>query len=238
MKAMIFAAGKGTRLGDITSARPKALLEIKGKTALRIAVEKLTSQGFDEIIINVHHHANQMIKAIDNLKQEGFRLTVSDESEQLLETGGGLYKARWFFDDRPFLLYNVDIITDIDLNEIYSYHIEKGGIATLAVRAYPDTRVFLTDKEGIIRGWRNKSTGEEILTGNYGSLDEKAFSGIHVVEPEVFSYMKEGFYSMTSFYLNIAKNKNIFAYDYNPEYFFDIGSPQELENAINYIQII
>jgi len=234
MKAMIFAAGKGTRLGDITSARPKALLEIKGKTALRIAVEKLTSQGFDEIIINVHHHADQMIKAIEDLKNEGFKLNVSDEREQLLETGGGLYKARWFFDDRPFLLYNVDIITDIDLNELFSYHEKKGGIATLAVRKHNDKRVFLVDEEKIVRGWRNKATGEEIVTVNFGNLQEMAFSGIHIVEPAIFRYMKEGFYSMTSLYLEIALLEKIFVFNHNPEYFFDIGSPEELQKASNH----
>jgi len=234
MKAMIFAAGKGTRLGDITAARPKALLEIRGKTALRLAVEKLTSHGFDDIIINVHHHPDQMIKAIDDLRQEGFRLTVSDESDLLLETGGGLYKARWFFDDRPFLLYNVDIITDIDLNELYSYHITMGGIATLAVRNHSDIRVFLTDKEGIIRGWRNKSTGEEIIKVNDKNLTEKAFSGIHVVDPAIFKYMWEGIYSMTTFYIKLSEHHRIYTFCHSSNYFFDIGTPDDLAKASDF----
>lgn len=232
MKAMIFAAGRGTRLADITDYIPKALIEINGKTALQIAVEKLSSHGFDDIIINIHHHPGKMTEAINRLREQGYRLTVSDESGQLLETGGGLYKARWFFDDRPFLLYNVDILTDIDLNELYSYHLEKKGIATLAVRNADDPRVFLTDINGIIKGWKNKSTGEMITAGKPGEHAEKAFSGIHIAEPALFSYMNEGFYSLTNLYLSIMQNERIFTYLYNPEFFFDIGSPEELKNAI------
>jgi len=236
MKAMIFAAGKGTRLGDITATRPKALLEIHGKTAIRMAVERLTSHGFDDIIINVHHHPEQMIKAINNLRKEGFRLTVSDESDLLLETGGGLYKAKWFFDDRPFLLYNVDIITDIDLYELYSYHIAGGGIATLAVRDAPDERVFLTDKDGLVKGWRNKKTGEEVITGNIKNLNEKAFSGIHIVEPEIFRFMNEGVYSMTSLYIKLAGHQKISTFNHNKGYFFDIGTPIDIEKASSFLQ--
>ncbi len=182
MKAMIFAAGLGTRLGKITENIPKALLQLNGKTVLHHAVEKCRDHGFDDVIINVHYFADKVIGEVEMLKKSGYRIEVSDESGRLLETGGGLYKARDFFDSNPFLLFNVDIITSFDLGALYHYHLMKKGLATLAVRHRPGTRYFLTDREGKIRGWRNKVTGEQILAvADTSELSEIAFSGIHVV---------------------------------------------------------
>ena len=164
MKAMIFAAGLGKRLGKITEKIPKALVNINGKTALHLAVERCTHYGFNDIIINVHHFADMVEAEVDRLNKFGFRITVSDERDMLLENGGGLYKARNFFDREPFLLYNVDIISDLDLSMLLRTHLEKKGLATLAVRHRPGKRFLLIDNTGQLRGWRNISTGEEILT--------------------------------------------------------------------------
>jgi len=230
MKAMIFAAGVGKRLGKITETIPKALVDINGKTALQIAVEKCNSHGFNDIIINVHHFAEMVEDDVKRLNGLGYRISVSDERDELLETGGGLYKARDFFDNNPFLIYNVDIISDLDLSALYSYHFKNKGLATLAVRHRPGNRFYLIDESGLIRGWRNNATGDQILaTPISGGLSEIAFSGMHVVEPEIFKFMYEGVYSMTTLYLKLASDHSIYTFPDDSGYWGDIGTPENLE---------
>ena len=232
MKAMIMAAGKGTRLGKITESIPKALVSLNGKTALQLAVEKCSAHGFDDIIINVHHFADMVEEEVRKLNSIGFKISVSDEREMLHETGGGLYKASWFFDKNPFLIYNVDIISDLNISALYNYHVEKNGMATLAVRHRPGNRFYLIDDSGIIRGWRNNLTGEQALTGpDNTNLSEIAFSSMHIVEPEIFNYMEEGIYTLTNLYLSVAGKKNIFTYLDDSGYWGDIGTPESLEYA-------
>jgi len=230
MKAMIFAAGLGKRLGDITEKIPKALVDINGKTALQMAVEKCTQFGFNDIIINVHHYADLVEEEVTRLNRMGYSVSVSDEREMLLENGGGLYKARDFFDKAPFLLYNVDIISDLDLSTLYRLHMEKHGLATLAVRHRPGKRFLLVDKSGQLQGWRNITTGEEILTGDSSEgLSEIAFSSMHIVEPEIFDYMKEGIYSMIDLYLSLSKEHNIYTLKHDEGYWIDVGTPESLD---------
>jgi NDP-sugar pyrophosphorylase family protein len=230
MKAMIFAAGLGKRLGSITQSIPKALVDINGKTALQLAVEKCTASGFEDIIINVHHFADMVEDEVKRLNKKGFRLTVSDEREKLLENGGGLYKARDFFNNHPFLLYNVDIISDLDLSLLYAFHLEKKGLATLAVRHRPGKRFLLIDKDGQLRGWRNISTGEQILAGfPEDGLSEIAFSSMHIAEPGIFNYMNEGVYSLVTLYLNLAAQNNIYTLTHDYGYWIDMGTPDSLD---------
>jgi NDP-sugar pyrophosphorylase family protein len=232
MKAMIFAAGLGKRLGLLTKEIPKALVEINGKSILRITVEKLAKEGFDDIIINVHHFADMVEEEIRILRNEGYSIAVSDERKLLLETAGGLFNAKWFFGNEPFLLYNADIIANIDLRALYRYHCEKGGIATLAVKERKDNRYFLIDKLGLLRGWCNKSTGEQILTANIKEeLSEIAFSGIHVVCPAIFGLMNEGVCSMTTLYLNLASTRSIYTWRHDGDYWADIGTAEDLERV-------
>jgi NDP-sugar pyrophosphorylase family protein len=232
MKAMILAAGKGTRLGKITESIPKALVDINGKSVLQLAVEKCTLSGFDDIIINVHHFADLVEDEVERLRNIGYRISVSDERDMLLENGGGLYKARCFFDKNPFLLYNVDIISDLNLSALFDLHLTKKGIATLAVRNRPGKRFLLIDKSGQLRGWRNKSSGEQILTvPDENELSEIAFSSMHIVEPEIFSYMHKGIYTMIDLYLKLASDHNIFTLRHNEGYWVDIGTPESLEYA-------
>jgi NDP-sugar pyrophosphorylase family protein len=234
MKAMIFAAGLGKRLGNITESIPKALVDINGKTALQLAVEKCSSYGFDDIIINVHHFADMVEDEVKRLIKRGFKISVSDEREKLLENGGGLYKARDFFGKGPFLLYNVDIVSDLDLSVLYRLHLEKKGLATLAVRHRPGKRFLLVDNEGQLRGWRNISTGEQILAGVAGEgLSEIAFSSMHIVEPEIFNYMSEGIYSLVTLYLNLAAEHNIYTLKHDEGYWIDVGTPESLEYVRN-----
>ncbi len=232
MKAMILAAGKGTRLGKITESIPKALVDINGNSVLQLAVEKCTAYGFDDIIINVHHLADMVEGEITKLTKMGFKISVSDEREMLLETGGGLYKARGFFDKSPFLIYNVDIVSDLDISALYRFHLENKGLATLAVRNRPGNRVYLVNESGLIRGWRNRSTGEQIIpVPTEEKLSEIAFSGMHIVEPEIFNCMSEGIYTMTTLYLKLAGDHNIFTFRDDKGFWADIGSPENLEQV-------
>lgn len=232
MKAMIFAAGLGKRLGKITENIPKALVDIGGKTALQHAVEKCSASGFENIIINVHHYADMVEDEVKRLNNMGFRISVSDERDKLLENGGGLYKARGFFGKSPFLLYNVDIISDFDLSALYRLHVQKKGLAMLAVRHRTGKRFLLVDRNGQMRGWRNISTGEQILAGVMeDGLSEIAFSSMHIVEPEIFKYMHEGIYSMVSLYLKLASDHNIYTMTHDEGYWIDVGTSDSLENA-------
>jgi NDP-sugar pyrophosphorylase family protein len=234
MKAMIFAAGLGKRLGKITENLPKALVDVNGKTVLQMAVEKCSFYGFDDIIINVHHFADMVEDEVKRLNKIGFTISVSDEREMLLENGGGLYKARGFFDKKPFLLYNVDIVSDLDLNALFRLHLEKKGLAALAVRHRPGKRFLLVDKEGQLRGWRNISTGQQILAGvKEEGLSEIAFSSMHIVEPEIFNYMHDGVYSMIDLYLKLARDHQIYTLKHDEGYWIDVGTPESLEHVRN-----
>ena len=235
MKAMIFAAGLGKRLEKITENIPKALVDINGKTALQLAVEKCTDFGFNDIIINVHHFAEMVEDEVARLNTIGFRISVSDERDMLLETGGGLYKAREFFDKNPFLIYNVDIISDLNLSSLYRFHLKNKGLATLAVRNRPGNRFYLVNESGLICGWRNRSNGEQILVvAADEKLSEIAFSSMHIVEPEIFNYMEEGIYTMTAQYLKLAGDHNIYTYRHDEGFWADIGTPENIEQVRKY----
>jgi NDP-sugar pyrophosphorylase family protein len=229
MKAMIMAAGKGTRLGKITETIPKVLIDIKGKSLLQIAVETCTRYGFDDIIVNVHYMADMVEEEIRRLNRLGFRITVSDERELLLENGGGLYKAKGFFDNKPFLVYNADIVTDLDLSSLYHYHIKKNGLATLAVRNREGSRFLLVDSEGVLKGWCNIATGEKILAVNEEEgLTRIGFSSIQIIDPEIFKYMKNGIYTVVSLYLELVSTHNIYTIRHDDGYWFNVGTPEEL----------
>lgn len=226
------SAGLGTRLGEITQSVPKALVDINGKSLLQHAVEFCCSFGFDDIIVNVHYKADMVEDEIRRLNSLGFRISVSDERDLLLENGGGLYKAKDFFDDNPFLVYNADIVTDLDLSSLYRYHLEKGALATLAVRHRPGSRFLLTDKDGVLRGWRNVDTGEEILTADPRTeLIEIGFSSVQIIDPGIFRYMKEGIYTVVDLYLELASTGRIFTLIFDDGYWFNVGTPEELEKV-------
>jgi N-acetyl-alpha-D-muramate 1-phosphate uridylyltransferase len=237
MKAMILAAGKGTRMGEMTESIPKVLVDINGKSLLRHAVEKCTAAGFDEIIVNVHHFADMVEEEISRLNKLGFRISVSDERKKLLETGGGLFKARDFFDDEPFLVYNSDIITDFPVADLLSLHKLKNGLATLAVRHREGKRFFLINKQGLLRGWCNISTGERISAGeDEEELEMIAFSSIHIISPEIFRYMSEGVYTMTALYLQLIADHKVYTMLNDGGYWFNVGTPEILEEARSFLK--
>jgi MurNAc alpha-1-phosphate uridylyltransferase len=237
MKAMIFAAGKGTRLGELTINTPKVMMDINGKSMLQHVVEKCAVSGFEDIIVNVHYLAGMVEEEISRLKNLGYKISVSDEKDELLDTAGGLYNARHFFGNEPFLLYNADIFTDLDIRKLYQFHMQQGGLATLAVRNRAGKRFFMVNGDGLLCGWINRESGERIIVRDYiENLEEIAFSSIHIVEPEIFEFMHEGVYSMRSVYLDLASTHEIYTYTCNDGYWFDIGTPEKLEEARNYLK--
>jgi NDP-sugar pyrophosphorylase family protein len=235
MKSMIFAAGLGTRLKPITDSIPKALVEVNGKTLLEININNLVSYGFNEIIINVHHFADKVIEYLESRNNFGIRIEISDERDFLLNTGGGLKKAKWFFDDGlPFLVYNVDILSSINLEAMYKYHCEENSLATLAVRSRTTERYFLFDNDNLLCGWRNNKTNEERITRPLIQMKRQlAFSGVHVISPAIFSLMPgEKVFSMVDLYLNLSSSNKIVGFLHNESTWMDIGKPESLKSMV------
>lgn len=234
MKAMILAAGLGTRLKPFTDNHPKALAIVNGKTLLQHAIEYLSSFGINEIMVNVHHFPEQIEEALNKYKGFGSDVTISDERGQLLETGGGLMKASWFFEKEtdPFVLMNVDILTDLDLGKMIEQHQFKKTVATLAVTSRETNRYFLFDDKDQLCGWRNIKTNEEKISRSTNEYHQKAFSGIHVLSPEIFSMIHQrGKFSLVDTYLDIAKTHVIKSFDHSDSKFIDVGKPGSIEAA-------
>jgi len=234
---MIMAAGKGTRLGKITATIPKVLVDINGKSLLQLAVETCTRYGFDDIIVNVHYLADKAEEEIKRLNRSGFRITISDERDLLLENGGGLFKARGFFDKNPFLVYNADIVSDLDLSALYRFHEKNNSLATLSVRNRKGNRFLLVNSDGVLKGWCNKATGEKILAGDVDEdLSEVGFSSMQIIDPEIFNYMQEGIYTIVSLYLELAPSHKIVTYRCDDGYWFNVGTPEDLGKVKKFLK--
>ena len=235
MKAMILAAGKGTRLKPYTDRMPKALIEVNHTTMLEHQINYLTWFGVDEIIINIHHFPDHIRDFIVQKKYK-IRIEFSDEKDQLLDTGGGLKKASWFFDDdKPFILIGTDIFTNLNLHLLLAHHRKHNALATLAVKKRNSTRDFLVDRNNILCGWKNNLTGEEIVTRTCDSkLTNYGFSVIHVINPGIFELITEtGPFTMTSLYLRLAENYHIKVYPHNKDLWFELGRLENLKDAEN-----
>ena len=207
MKALIFAAGLGTRLKPLTDTMPKALVPIAGMPLLEHVILKLKSAGFNEIIVNVHHFPEQIIDFIRQKNAFDIRIEISDERNMLLETGGGIRNAAWFFDDgKPFLVHNVDILSNVDLNEAYHAHESQNVLATLVVSKRDTFRYLLFEDNNRLRGWTNLKTKEVKPHGlnEMEKLQQLAFTGIQIVSPKIFDLMKhsESRFSIIDFYLS------------------------------------
>ncbi len=234
MQAMIFAAGLGTRLKEETENKPKALVEIGGKPLLQHAIEKLKNEGVTRIVINVHHFSEQVVSFVKS-KEWGIPVYISDESEKLLETGGGLKKAAPFFSaEEPILIYNVDILSNLNLNVLKKEHLNSGALATVVVRNRETQRYFKFDAQKNLVGWLNKKTGETKISRPH-AFDEgikMAFSGIHMVQPEIFKFMPEADrFSIIQVYLELAKTRKIKGYFDESDLWIDVGKPTQLEEA-------
>jgi len=234
MKAMIFAAGLGTRLKEATADKPKALVKIGKKTLLQHAIEKLKNEGISEIVVNVHHFSEQVISFL-NEHDFGVPVLISDESEKLLDTGGGLKKAaKWLKGNEPVVIYNVDILSDLNLQEVVEDHQKSGALVTLVVRNRKTQRYLKFDAEKRLVGWINKKTGETKVSvpENFEHVTAMAYSGIHIVQPEIFELMpSEERFPIFDLYLELAKNHLLKGYFDDSELWMDVGKPRQLEEA-------
>lgn len=241
MKALIFAAGLGTRLKPLTDTMPKALVPIDGKPLLEHVILKLKAAGFNQIIVNVHHFPDQIIEFLKSKNNFDLRIEISDERDKLLDTGGGVKKAKWFFDDgKPFLVHNVDILSNIDLKLLYQQHLETSPLATLVVSERDTFRYFLFDKEARLKGWINEKTGEvrPDHLANTQLFNKLAFSGIQVLSPEVFKLMDHfpDYFSIVDFYLQNAAQQQIKAYVPQALKMIDVGKLNVLTDAEQFVR--
>ncbi len=230
MKAMLFAAGRGTRLQPLTSQLPKCLVKAGNKTLLEHNIMLLKKAGVDSLVINVHHLAQQVIDFVDAHDFE-MDIQISVE-EELLETGGGLlFAANHFRGEEAFFVSNSDIYTNLDLGALLANHLDKKSLATIAVADRETSRYLRFNSKRLLCGWENRRTKEEISWNN-DSFQTHAFNGIQVLSPKIFDYMKDfdRSFSTIPVYLKAAKaGARITAYTMDDAYWIDIGTPEKLE---------
>ncbi|MFT3825851.1 MAG: sugar phosphate nucleotidyltransferase [Chitinophagaceae bacterium] len=232
MQAMIFSAGLGTRFKPWTDQHPKALAVINGKSLLQRNIEYLQQYGITDVIVNVHHFADQVIQALDSNKGWGSHITISDETGALLETGGGLKKAAPYFTADTIVLINVDILTDLELDKMIAFHHQQQSLATLAISNRSTSRYFLFDESFTLCGWQNAKTGEARISRQVTPLIPKAFSGIHIIDKKLLSFIHtEGRLAIVDLYLELAKTHTIKGYLHSHERFVDVGKPEAVAIA-------
>ena len=240
---MILAAGLGTRLRPLTNDRPKALVEINDRTLLEITLARLRGVGVQDVIVNVHHFAEKVVDYLQANKNFGMRVEVSREDE-LLDTGGGLKKAAWFFledaaeKSAPFLLHNVDVLSNIDLGLMLEAHKESQALATLAVQDRPTSRYLLFDNTNQLCGRRAGKDGQSELVKACAAPRPVAFSGIHVISPRLLSMLSEdGAFSIITSYLRLAgRGEKIQAFAADLYYWRDLGRPENIAQAEQDVQ--
>ena len=244
MNAFIFAAGLGTRLKPLTDTMPKALVPVGGKPLLAHVIEKLKAAGCKKIVINIHHFGDMIIDYVKSQNNFGIEILFSDERQMLLETGGAIKHAVDLLGDEPFLIHNVDILSNVDLKALIAAHSEAGSAATLLVSKRNSTRALLFSPEGNLTAWTNKTTGEVKspyenikIASSVTGLEEFAFSGIHIFSPRLFKYFgayPEKF-SIIDFYLNTCKDEKIKAYTQEGLQLLDVGKLDSLEKAEGFV---
>lgn len=239
---MIFAAGLGTRLKPLTDHMPKALVPVAGRPMLEHVILKLKAAGFNELVINIHHFGEQILDFLRANQNFGLTIHISDERDCLLDTGGGIRKAEPFFrGNEPFLVHNVDILSDTDLKALYEYHRQSGNDATLLASRRKTIRYLLFDDEKRLCGWINKDTLQTKPEGfayNPEHHHEYAFSGIHVISPSLFHYMDErwtGKFSIMDFYLQTCHEARIGGRLTDTLRLIDIGKPDTLTQAEEFL---
>ena len=232
MKALIFAAGKGTRLKPFTDHHPKALARVNGVPLLERNIKYLQSYGINYFVINILHFGEKIVEFLKEHDHFGANIEISDEKDQLLETGGGLVFARRFLDDgEDFLILNADILTDLNITEFVKYHQEKKDFATLAVSDRKSSRKLLFNPEMVLRGWVNVETGEQRLAEFNKGFKPLAFSGIHCVNPEIFNKIKRtGKFSIMEEYLDLMSLERIHGYEHSAD-LIDVGKPESIAEA-------
>lgn len=241
-KAMIFAAGFGTRLKPHTDHHPKALFKVNGKSLLERNIDYLRSFGIKEFVINTHHFSGQIHLFLSRYKNSDIKVDVSFEESGPFETGGGLAYASKFLksSEYPFIVMNADILTNLDLGQLYSDHLLHKPLATLAVTNRESSRQFLFDNRMQLSGWKNNKTGEIKFVQASASIEHLtpfAFSGIHVIDPRIFNLMPaSGTFSITNTYLSLASSNIIKGYDHSNDIVLDVGKPEALPVAEQYFQ--
>jgi NDP-sugar pyrophosphorylase family protein len=234
LNAMIFAAGLGTRLKPYTNSKPKALVELAGKTLLEHVILKLKKLGVDRIVVNVHHFADLIEEFLQENNNFGLDIRISDERNELLDTGGGLKKAReLFIPDAPILIYNVDILSSIDLNLLIESHKKSKALVSMVMRKRESSRYLYFDVNRQLTGWKNCKSGEtKVARPEMSESEPMAFSGIHLIDYSLFSLItEEGKFSIIDLYLRLAKSEKILAYADDSKIWFDLGKPAQLLKA-------
>jgi MurNAc alpha-1-phosphate uridylyltransferase len=232
-QAMIFAAGLGTRFKPWTDKHPKALALVNGKSLLQRNVEYLQQYGIKDVIVNVHHFADQVYEAVKKNKGWGSNILISDETEKLLDTGGGLLKVKkWLGDKEPFITINADILTNLDLNKLIAFHQQHKPLISFGVTGRKTSRYFLFDKNNRLCGWRNTRTSEEKISIHKPGLVEKAYSCVVIFEPTIFSLIPfTGKFSLVDVYLALAAKHPILGYDHTGDKLVDVGKPESIAIA-------
>lgn len=233
MKAMIFAAGLGTRLKPFTEHHPKALAEVNHKPLLQRNIEYLKSYGIQDFVINIHHFPQQIKDFLALHNNFGCNISISDETEALLETGGGLKKAAPLLQgNEPFIVMNADILTSLNLGRMIDSHTASRSLASLAVTDRTTSRYFLFNQHHELCGWKNIKSGEEKIMRDEAQLVPKAFSGIHIIEPAIFELMEqEGKFSIVDVYLALCADHKILGYDHSSDILIDVGKPEAIAEA-------
>lgn len=236
IKAMIFAAGLGTRLKPFTDHHPKALAQVNGKPLLQRNIEYLKSFGIQDFVINVHHFADQIKDFLHQHQDFNASIHVSHEVDEPLETGGGLVYAKEHLNgDAPFIVMNADILTNLDILKIYQAHIDRKALATLAVTDRSSSRGFLYNEAGRLTGWKNNQTGETKIAIANEHPHTGSFSGFHVISPAIFDHIhQQGKFSIVDVYLTLAATQPIYVYDHTGDLVIDVGKPESIEKAESY----
>lgn len=231
--AIIFAAGLGTRFKPWTDKHPKALAPIKGKSLLQRNIEYLQAYGINNVVVNVHHFADQIIDAVTKNNGWGSNIIISDESDEVLETGGGLLKARPLLEGNgEFISLNADFLTDLNLNKLIAFHEERKPLISFGVTSRNASRAFLFDEENRLCGWRNNNTGEERIAIQKPSLHALAYSCVVVFEPAVFDVIEQrGKFSLVDAYLSLAPKYPIYGYNHTGDKLIDVGKPESVAVA-------
>ncbi len=237
MKALIFAAGKGTRLKPFTDHHPKALAQVNGITLLERNITYLKGFGITDFVINIHHFGDQIVEFLKKNNNFNCNIEISDESQELLETGGGLVFAKKFLDHgEDFLIMNADILTNINITDFVNYHKNLKSFTTLAISERESSRKLLFNDQLVLKGWRNVATGEQRLAEHNNNFKELAFSGVHCVNPKIFNKIKRtGKFSIIEEYLDLMLTEKIYGFIHNG-ILVDVGRPSSVIEAEKYFK--
>jgi|SRR6218665_1700150 len=233
MKAMIFAAGLGTRFKPWTDKHPKALALVNGKSLLQRNIEYLQQYNITDVVVNVHHFAEQIKDAIEKNDGWGSNIIISDEMDEVLETGGGLWKARHLLqDEEPFITLNADFLTNLNIKNLLQFHADKNALISFGVTNRKSSRNLLFDDTGRLCGWRNNSTGEEKISIHKADTIPLAYSCVVVFNQSVFNFIPQrGKFSIIDTYLSLAADHPIYGYDHSGDKLVDVGKPESVAVA-------